>query len=66
MEFSKGYTITAADGVVAMALAVRCQVWWQTHLPPTSFIVNNGVSGDGMTCSQDSVSTEYRDIKFFT
>jgi hypothetical protein len=27
IESSKGYTITAADGVVAMALALRCQVW---------------------------------------
>jgi hypothetical protein len=32
--------INAADGVVAMALV-------QTHLPPTSIIMNIGVSGDG-------------------
>ena len=27
IESSKGYTILAADGVMAMALALRCQVW---------------------------------------
>jgi hypothetical protein len=30
IESSKGYTILEADGVVAMALALRCQVWWFT------------------------------------
>jgi hypothetical protein len=28
MESRKGYTIEAANGVVAMALDLRCQVWW--------------------------------------
>jgi hypothetical protein len=28
IEYSKGYTVLAADGVVAMALALKCQVWW--------------------------------------
>jgi hypothetical protein len=27
MEYSKGYPIIAADGVVAIALALRSQVW---------------------------------------
>jgi hypothetical protein len=34
-ETSKGYTITAADGVVALALA--CQVWW--FKPAPSYVV---------------------------
>jgi hypothetical protein len=33
IESSKGYTITAADGVVAMALVLRCQVWWFKPTP---------------------------------
>jgi hypothetical protein len=46
MESSEGYTIKAADGEVAMALALRRQVG-SNPLPPTSIIVNNGVSGVG-------------------
>ncbi len=46
-ESSKGFTITAADGVVAMALALRCLDGGSSPIPPTSFIVKNGVSGDG-------------------
>ena len=37
IESSKGYTITAADGVVAMALALRCQVWW--IMPTPAYLV---------------------------
>ncbi len=33
IESIKGYTILAADGVVAMALALRCQVWWIKPTP---------------------------------
>jgi hypothetical protein len=38
MEYRKGYTITASDGVVAMALALRCQVWWLKPTP--AYVVN--------------------------
>jgi hypothetical protein len=37
MESSKDYTITAADGEVAMALASRCQVLW--FKPTTEYVV---------------------------
>jgi len=37
IESSKGYTILAADGVVAMALALRCQEWW--FKPTPAYIV---------------------------
>ncbi len=37
IESSKGYTNTAADGVVAMALALRYQVWW--FKPTPAYIV---------------------------
>ncbi len=33
VESSKGYTILAADGVVAMALDLRYQVWWFKPTP---------------------------------
>ena len=33
IESSKGYTILAADGVMAMALALRCQLWWFKPTP---------------------------------
>jgi hypothetical protein len=33
IESSKGYTILAADGVVATALALRCQVRWFKPTP---------------------------------
>ncbi len=37
IESSKGYTNLGADGVVAMALAFRCQVWW--FKPTPAYIV---------------------------
>ena len=37
IESSKGYTILAADGVVAMALSLRCQVGW--FKPTPAYIV---------------------------
>ncbi len=33
IECSKGYTVIAADGVVAMALVLRCQVRWFKPTP---------------------------------